>query len=229
MDLSFDLYAERALQDRGIDRRASRAFAREINPFEMRSILERTQTIAPGDKVSLASVSLMVGAPLFFMGLGAAAFQLFDCMDRSNLQQILEKRTGRKFQPALFGRGVFGGLSMDNCAAAAPCATLVAMDAHGYWSPGSRAAKGKAKELDEAWRRRERMLLSQRGHGFKQGYFLAAGRSWVRASKLWKHKRLMEDQLEKLSQTGDGNALKIISRLRSSIDRLDKELKRLGC
>ena len=212
---SLDLYMEKQLCDRGMDNAASRAFSREVDEINKQARLEQEKTLSGRDKLALASTSIALGSPFMLFGLGTtfAILDEFDYLRRSRSPEELQNRRLRELNVR---RGFVPPKEEEQRKLRPdmlPCALMSAEMQVGQ------PAKKKRSPL----RRTEQAVFSASRDNRP---FLAAGKSWLEASRLVKKKQMLLDLMERLRGQ---QSLSAVSKLLSKIELLDKVLKRLGC
>lgn len=215
-----DLFTEKNAGDHGLDHSSSRSLSRELNGLSIRDWKEQSRTLTTKDKMSIASASIALGSPFFLLSIGAT-FALFDECDNRRIDEQLDRLTGAHRHPM------------------AACPDLAAVD-----------ELQSSKHLDEsmfplAWLTADKNNFETSKPKKKKGdwsdqsifihdddrridncSFLAPPKDWLRTDKVLKQKFWLEDELERVNGIGE---FSMVAGIIAEIERLDKELKRLGC
>lgn len=215
-----DLFVERGAGDRSCDFQSSRALSREIDGMTVREWMERSKSLSTNDKMSIASASIMLGSPFFLLSLGAT-FAIVDECDNNRIENELNRRyrwslPGSRAVEPLSSSGTLESKLLSNWMA--PGAAF-ALD---YQSSGTANKKRKS----EAGLPSDQAVFSAQYSRNCQNSEVVEEKSWLKASKVLKQKFFLEDELERVNGQAD---FSLVAAIVSQIEKLDKELARLGC
>jgi hypothetical protein len=224
---SFDLFSEKAARDSGFDSNVTKAFLKESDDLEKREYAKhpllhgQRQTLNTNDKMGLACAGLIVGSPLFLLGLGGT-FAFCDQMDFNEQQKQL----------GLVKQRNFNRLAYQHAAINAEREKLSRIP---EFKPGEIILPVNNEIASDKNRKPEKLGGKIGGQiGLDQVLFsdnrrnnrmVFRGKNWLEAHKLLKLKTILEDQIKILSQKQDYHT---VCKLSSELELLDKALKRLG-
>jgi hypothetical protein len=214
-----DLFVERDLCDRNVDFSSSRTFSRELNGLTVREWMEQSRQLSTQDKMSIASASIALGSPFFLLSLGAA-FAFIDACDNNRIEKELDELTRGHRQPLKVSKDLETARQLDGNFTRAAVVPLSLMSME---MAIKRSTKPK-KEIAE--RNNDQAVFSKNTHRGDNCKFLVEDRSWMKASKVLKTKFFLQTELEKANGKAE---FSMIAGIAAQIDKLDKELKRLGC
>lgn len=239
---ALDVYSEKSLRDGNHDKQAcSAAFISEVQSIAFQRALQKhdkddhTANIkldktgkplsgdfndATGmgqrDKMALASIAFC--SPLMLLGMGAAMGIADEFRSMNKANALKDNPAHRLRQSAAAAEQGLKGLAREKSDAPIKKTMLSMEPRTGVPSLKTEARKSKLEFAN----RKENVLYPSNG-SWRQS---DGERSWVKASKLVKRKQHLMDQLEKFR--GMLN-LSLVSSIVSKIERLDKELKKMGC
>ena len=224
-----DVYTEKNARDGNHDRQAcSAAFLSEVHSIgwqrasqkhdkddksgtndktvKAKSVGDLNSAAGMGQRDKIALASLAFCSPLMMLGLGAA----FSFADNLQSNKSLKDQPMRRVRQNVVEKSEKSDAPLKK--------TMMSMAPAEVPSLRTEARKSKL----EYGNRKENVLYPSNGV-WRQG---DPERSWVKASKLVKRKQHLASQLEKFRGMMQ---LSLVSAIVSKIERLDKELKKMGC
>jgi hypothetical protein len=214
-----DIYSERQLRDTRVDQQANRSMLQEsfshamndfskgknVNVAELRQMEAGLRRMDNSERDQMAFASVALCSPLMLLAMGST-LAFMDTM-RQGQHAKFESSLKNRFQPR-------GGVS-----------TVEQV---------LRQNQPKLPTAAEAFRPDEESLLKGRKsklsistEGYRSVTMVSApARNFLKLNKLNKEKQLLSDHLEKMRGK---LSLSSVSNLVSRIEKLDKELKKLGC
>lgn len=216
---SFDLFSEKAARDSGFDSNVTKAFLKESDDLEKREHAKhplmhgQRQTLSTDDKMGLTYAGLIVGSPLFFLGLvGTSAF--CDQMDFNQQQKQLGIVKQRDFNRLAYQHAAINAERDKSSRIPELRPGEIIMPVNNEIVSGKNR-KPEKLGLDQ-------VLFSDNSRNRR---IVFRGKNWLEAHKLSKLKTILEDQIKILSQKQDYHT---VCKLSSELELLDKALKRLG-
>jgi hypothetical protein len=217
---ALDLFVEKQAGDRQCDFSSSRSLSREINGLPLRDYIEQNKTLSVRDKMSIASASLALGSPFFLFSLGAT-FAMVDEYDRLKEDDLLNGGQGRRRHPLKAAQelsALLDGETKIFCETITPLSIMT-----GSLELSERRAGKKKPKFGQ---RKDQSVFSSDELRVDNGKFLVEDRSWLKANKVMKKKFFLEDELERVNGKAE---FSLVAGIIAQIERLDKELKGLGC
>ncbi len=226
-----DIFSEKSIRDGSPDKIAcSSALVYEAHSLALQTQLQKSDAKAHkgqhldgtkaadagfdsavgfGKRDQMALASLAFCNPLMMLGMGAA-LGISDTM-RMNKEHALKEGPARRIRQGAIER-----------ADAPKERTMLSMPTDNVAARMSFHPETTRKSKLEFKNRQENVLYPSHGSWRQPD----PERSWVKASKLVKRKQQMMDQLAKCRGLLQ---LNVVSAILSKIERLDKELKKMGC
>ncbi len=215
-----DLFVEKQAGDSSVDFSSNRPLSREINGIPMRDYIEQNKTLSVRDKMSIASASLALGSPFFLLSLGAT-FAMVDEYDRLKEDDLIYGGQARRRHPVKAAMELSALLDSETrvfCETITPLSIM-----SGSLELSERRAGKKKTKFGE---RNDQSVFASDELRVDNGKFLVEDKSWLKASKVMKKKFFLEDELERVNGKAE---FSMVAGIIAQIDRLDRELKSLGC
>jgi hypothetical protein len=224
---SFDLYSEKALRESSLDRNVSKSFSKEASDLDKSGKLKELavglplskETLSASDKTGLSCASFIIGSPFLMIGLGGA-LAMCDEMDfkqRNKDLKALQEQSDRRLGLTAAAALAAGQIKGDK--------TFTAMDIRNTLpiipvevTEPDLAKKKKRKPADN------QVTFSDSRDFWKRPFMVMTG-NWMEANKLLKLKKLLADQIKRLSRRQDYHT---VCKLAAELELLDKQLSKLG-